>query len=238
MADDLWAELQAAEQVERQKNHNRISSAGPRASTLNALSAKTKKKSKKKKDKDKAKKKKKKRASVSSPSISATAKSLRGFKSPVLKTPSASVTVQLVIPEEERNSVDKVLLRVQRHINELSSEELGKRKSALTMLSSAIFLDFSFDAAATHLRKLVDEMHSEGSYPQSSSISTLGFSILPADVLSELLFGHLLKPLVRRFTDPSEYCREMAILLLAKMIAHVRSTARLCKRDTCEPSMC
>ena len=56
----------------------------------------------------------------------------------------------------------------------------------------------------------------------ASVFARLGLCLLESETLSELLFGHLLKPLVRRFTDPSEVCREQAVLLLIKFLAHVR----------------
>lgn len=227
MADDLWAELQAAEAVERQKSRTKITGAGPRASTLNALSERTKVDKKKNKNKGEKKKKKKKKAKDSS--VSSTL--LLAVPEPSRKVAKSSERERrkkpsVEIPPEDHDSVEKVLLRLQRHINELSSEALGKRKNAISTISEALFQPFEFQAAADCLESMVQEMRSEAQFPASSSVCQLGYSILPLGTLSELLFAHLLKPLVRRFTDPSEVCREQAVLLLIKFLAHVEDFTR------------
>ena len=153
MADDLWAELQAAEAAEQQRTHKRIiTGTGPRASTLNALTKKTKKKKKKKKEekKEKSEKNKKNKQQTTAKSTKqAAAKVSRG------RAARARPLAVVVIPETDRDSIDKVLLRLQRHINELSSEALGKRKAALEAISGAVFVPFDFPNVADTLKDLV-----------------------------------------------------------------------------------
>ena len=115
-------------------------------------------------------------------------------------TTAATSTTHHNVVDRSNWTLDDLLGRLQRDLNLLSDESQQKRVRALERLEITLF---SAPDVAPDPKKAV-----------------------PFEALRQF-YPHAMKPLLRRFADPTEPCREIAIRLMIKFVEHTTITPDL-----------